>query len=77
MQASETAVVSVQIDAWFPNGTKEWAADTDTAVIDEKLILKGLILRWRRQKGMPFEDYEAEYEADLAALASFDDRSRL
>ncbi|QLB38226.1 tubular tail A protein [Sulfitobacter phage phiGT1] len=73
------AVVTVQAQskAWCSNGTDEWGADTETALIDEDLMLKGLIVRWRRQKGMDFADYEAEYEADLADIARFDDRSRI
>lgn len=73
------AVVSLQAytKAWCSNGTDEWAADTDTSLIDEDLMLKGLIVRWRRQKGMDYADYEAEYEADLSDIARFDDRSRI
>lgn len=73
------AVVSARYQSknWCSNNGREWAADTDTSLISEELMLKGLIVRWRRQKGMAYEDYEAEYEADLAALAGFDDRSRL
>lgn len=62
---------------WCSNGSDAWAADSDTSLIDEDLMAKGLIVRWRRQKGMPYEDFEAEYEADLADIARFDDRSRL
>ena len=75
---ANAATVAVQYQS------KEWASggaamvgDTDTALLDEDLILKGLIVRWRRQKGMDYADMEAEYEAALADLAQFDDRSRL
>ena len=61
---------------WCSNGKAEWTADSNTALIDEGLMAKGLIVRWRRQKGMPFEDFEAEYEAELADIARFDDRAR-
>jgi hypothetical protein len=53
-----------------------FTADDDTARFSEELLTKGLIARWRRQKGMPFADQEAEYEAMLADLAQFDDRGR-
>lgn len=72
-----TATVSGQTKAWCSNSTDKWAADADTSLIDEGLMLKGLIVRWRRQKGMDYADYEAEYEATLADLAAFDDRARL
>lgn len=73
----ETATVSTQSVNWCSNGTGQWAADAETALIDETLFLKGLIVRWRRQKGMEFADYEAEYEAALQDFATFDDRSRV
>lgn len=69
--------VRYQSKYWCSNGTDAWVADTDTSLIDEELFAKGLIVRWRRQKGMPFEDYEAEYEQALADIARFDDRSRI
>jgi hypothetical protein len=69
--------VQTYTKAWASNGTDEWAADTDTSLIDEDLMLKGLIVRWRRQKGMDYEDYEAEFEAVLSDIARFDDRSRI
>lgn len=69
--------VQTQSKAWCSNGTAAWSADDETSLIDEALMLKGLIVRWRRQKGMDYADYEAEFEADLADIARFDDRSRL
>lgn len=71
------ATVHYQSKAWCDNGTDAWVADTDTSLIDETLMLKGLIVRWRRQKGMAYQDYEAEYEMALQQYAQFDDRSRL
>lgn len=73
----ETAIVSTQSGNWCSNGTSEWQADTETSLIDEDLFLKGLIVRWRRQKGMDYADYEAEFEAALQNYATFNDRSRL
>ena len=40
-------------------------ADDDTTLFPERLLKKGLIWRWRRQKGLSFEDNLAEFEADL------------
>jgi len=62
--------------SWASSGAT-FVADTDTALIDEGLLLKGLIVRWRRQKGMDYADQEAEYEAALAQFAQFDGRSRI
>ncbi len=73
---SATATATFQTQAWCSNGTNTWVADDDTSLIDEDLMLKGLIARWRRQKGMPYQDEEAEYEAALEQFAMFDDRGR-
>ncbi|APG84901.1 hypothetical protein [Sinorhizobium americanum] len=40
-------------------------ADDDTTLFPERLLKKGLIWRWKRQKGLPYEDNLAEFEADL------------
>ena len=77
LAAGESILARYQSKNWCSNGTALWNADDDTALIDEDLLTKCLIVRWRRQKGMPFEDYEAEYEAALSDFARFDDRSRI
>ncbi len=70
-----TATVGYQTTEWCSAGAS-FMADTDTSLIDEGLFLKGLIVRWRRQKGMPYADEEAEYEAALTDFAKFNDRAR-
>jgi len=77
LASAETVTVTTQTVNWCSNGSDAWSADTETSLIDETLFLKGLIVRWRRQKGMEFADYEAEYEQALIDLAGFDDRQRL
>lgn len=72
--ASTVSVIYVSRN-WLPSKAA-YTADTDEALLDEEIIAKGLIVRWRRQKGMPFADEEAEYEAALADQAKFDDRAR-
>ncbi|CCE94647.1 conserved hypothetical protein [Sinorhizobium fredii HH103] len=42
-----------------------WTADDDTTLFPERLLVKGIIWRWKRQKGLAFEDNLAEFEADL------------
>lgn len=73
---AETGTVIYQTKAWCSNGTDAWSADDETSLIDEDLFLKALIVRWRRQKGMPYADEEAEYEAALAQYAGFDNGGR-
>lgn len=72
-----TATLYYQTRFWCSNGTAAFAGDDDTSLIDEDLFRMALNVRWRRQKGMEYADHEAEYEAALADLARFNDRSRL
>lgn len=72
-----TATLYYQSRFWCSNGTGEFTDDVETSLIDEDLFKKGLNVRWRRQKGMDYADYEAEYEAALTDFARFNDRSRL
>lgn len=71
-----TATASYQSDLWTSAGGAAFTADDQTSLIDEDVFLKGLIVRWRIQKGMPYQDQEAEFEAALADYANFDDRGR-
>lgn len=77
LAAGATATISTQVNAWCSNGTDEFLSDAETSLIDEELFAKGLIVRWRRQKGMDYSDQEAEYEAALQNYATFDDRTRI
>lgn len=72
-----TATVRYQSTLWCSSGADAFTADDQTALIDEGLFLKALIVRWRRQKGMDYADQEAEYEAALQDFARFNDRSRI
>lgn len=71
-----TATASYQTKQWTSAGGETFTADDQTSLINEDLMLKGLIVRWRRQKGMPYQDEEAEYEAAIKDFAGFDDRGR-
>lgn len=77
LATAATVAVSYQSKNWTSANGSEFTADAETSLIDEGLFSKGLIVRWRRQKGMPYQDEEAEYEAMLQNLAAFNDRSRL
>lgn len=73
---ASTASASYQTKQWTSAGGEGFTADDQTALISEELLTKGLIVRWRRQKGMPYQDEEAEYEAAIKDFAGFDDRGR-
>lgn len=69
------ATALVQSENWVASATA-YAADGDIASVPSPLMVKGGIARWRRQKGMDYADYVAEYEAALANFAEFDDGAR-
>lgn len=75
LAASETVTVAYQSNAFCSAGAA-FVADTDTIEIDEDLFVKALVVRWRRQKGMDYADFEAEYEAALADVSKFSDGAR-
>lgn len=50
---------------WVSGDKSAITADADTTLIPERLIVMGLIWRFKRQKGLPYEDYFAEFEAEL------------
>lgn len=77
LATAATVSVRYQTKNWCSNGGSAFTADDQTALMDESLFAKALIVRWRRQKGMDYADYEAEFEAALADFARFNDRSRL
>lgn len=64
------------IDSDWCDGGAAFSTDTDNTVFPDDLFTLGMIVRWRRQKGMDYADLEAEFEAMLADYASFDDRRR-
>ena len=46
-------------------GKNEITQNGDEVLVPERLIVKGAVWRWKRQKGLQFEDGLAEFEADL------------
>ena len=62
---------------WVGGNKDRLKAADDAPVFEETLLLKAVIARWRRQKGLPHADEEAEFEAALAQYAAADDRSRV
>ena len=69
--------VSYMSKSWCSNGTGFWAADADTAVIPELLITKNTIWRWKRQNGMAYKEYQAEFEEVFRSYDEFDSRERM
>jgi hypothetical protein len=54
---------------WLLNGstpTNRIIADSDTTRFPERLLTKGIVWRFKRDTGLPYEDELAEWEADIA-----------
>lgn len=77
LSLSDSVKVFYQSINWCDNGTNEFRLDEDAPLVPSELFELGLIYRWKRQKGLPYTDFENEYEASLNNYASFDDNSRL
>lgn len=41
-------------------------SDDDRTIFPERLLVKGIVWRWKRQKGLTYDDNLAEFEADIA-----------
>lgn len=66
------ATVKYQVKAWVTDNKEAITENGDNVLIPESLITKGTVWRWKRQKGLPYDDYVAEYEAALITLLKAD-----
>lgn len=57
---------------WLVGNKAAITVNTDVPVFPEHLLERGTIWRFRRQKGLPYEDVRTEFEADLAAAIMAD-----
>lgn len=67
--AGEGAMIDYLSSSWVvtADGRKpSLTADDNRFTFPEKLLIKDIIWRWRRLKGMSYDDQLAEFEADLA-----------
>ncbi|AYD02196.1 hypothetical protein [Neorhizobium sp. NCHU2750] len=53
-------------------GKTDWSSDDDTVAFPEDLLVLDLIWRWKRQKGLAYDDPLAEFEAALGAATEED-----
>jgi hypothetical protein len=51
---------------WVSGDVAEVTQNSETVLFPEELLAQGTIIRWRRLKGLDFEDLLMEFEADLA-----------
>lgn len=57
---------------WLSGDKSAVTANTDVTLFPENLLARGTIYRWKRQKGLPFDDLMAEFEADLETAIKAD-----
>jgi hypothetical protein len=50
---------------WVTGDKSAVTANADTFLLPERLIRLGALWRWLREKGQPYDDHMAEFEADL------------
>lgn len=53
-------------------GKTDWSSDDDKVAFPEDLMVLDLIWRWKRQKGLAYDDPLAEFEAALGAATEED-----
>lgn len=66
------ATVKYQVKAWIEDDKLAITENGDNFLIPESLIVKGTVWRWKRQKGLPYDDHVAEYEASIITLLKAD-----
>jgi len=54
-----------------------FAKDTDTFLLDEDVLILGIVYKWRAQKRLEYAQDFANYEQSLAQASSFDKGSRI
>jgi hypothetical protein len=57
--------------------TTTFTADTDSFILDERLLKLGIIWRWKEQKGQPYDEWMADYEELKERLVVRDRGSRM
>ncbi len=65
------ATVRYQSKNWLV-GKDGVTLNSDVAIFPERLLARATIYRWKRAKGLPYEDLMGEFEADLATAAKAD-----
>lgn len=57
---------------WLTDGTERVTSDTQEPVFPEYLLLSGVLWRWHRRAGLPYDDLVAEFEANYVAAIRAD-----
>ena len=75
--AGQTCVFEWQSRNWCSDSTgattrSAWAADDDIGILDETLMLHGLLWRWKQAKGFDYSEDFSKYEALVADATTRD-----
>jgi len=54
-----------------------FTSDTDASLIDEDLIMKGAIWKWKRAKGLDYQEEYSTYEREFGRVAGQQDNGRV
>ena len=65
------AVIRYISTDWIP-GKSATDSNADQPIFPDELLTRAVVWRWKRQKGLPYDDVLAEFEADLAAAIKAD-----
>lgn len=69
---SDGAIVRYISKNWLEDDKSEVTDNTDQPIFPDELLARAVIWRWRRQKGLAYDDHMAEFEADLEAAIKAD-----
>jgi len=74
--AGDSIYFEYQTSYWAQNsgGTSiaQFSADDDASLLDEELLIQGTIWRWKKSKGLDYEQDFAEYKASVLTAMSRD-----
>lgn len=73
LETGETVTLSYMSNVWLKNGTtekSEFTDEDDICLFPRRLIETGIVYRFRKRKGLPFDDIKAEHEIILADLVN-------
>lgn len=69
---SDGAVMHYISTYWLDGNKDAITNNEDETIFPEELLARGTIWRWKRQKGLEFQDLMAEFEADLQTAINAD-----
>lgn len=67
-----TATVHYVSNNWVGGAKAAVTENADSFVFPDRVMETGLLARWRRQKGLPYDDFLAEHEAEVESALKAD-----